>query len=83
MAGYHSIKLGESDIVVAGGQENMSRAPHATYLRAGVKFGSCNLIDTLLDDGLTDAFHNIHMAITGKTKILRLGFFALKIQMFF
>jgi len=77
MAGYHSIKLGESDIVVAGGQENMSRAPHATYLRTGVKFGSCNLIDTLLDDGLTDAFYNIHMAITGKTKILQLGFFAL------
>lgn len=61
-----SIKSGESEIVVAGGQENMSRAPHATYLRAGVKFGSCNLIDTLLEDGLTDAFHDIHMAITAE-----------------
>lgn len=70
MIGYYSIKLGESDIVVAGGQENMSRAPHATYLRAGVKFGSCNLIDTLLDDCLTDPFYDIHMAVTGNTKIL-------------
>lgn len=43
----------------------MSRAPHATYLRAAVKFGNGNLIDTLIEDGLTDAFHNIHMAITG------------------
>ncbi|KAG5318500.1 THIC protein, partial [Acromyrmex heyeri] len=64
MNGYFSIKLGESDIVVAGGQEIMSRAPHATYLRSGVKFGSCNLVDTLLEDGLTDSFHNIHMGIT-------------------
>lgn len=70
MSGYYSIKSGESDIVVAGGQENMSRAPHATYLRTGVKFGNCNLIDTLLADGLTDAFYDIHMAITGNTKIL-------------
>ncbi|KAG5319416.1 THIC protein, partial [Pseudoatta argentina] len=61
MNGYFSIKLGESDIVVAGGQEIMSRAPHATYLRSGVKLGSCNLVDTLLEDGLTDSFHNIHM----------------------
>ncbi|XP_071642674.1 acetyl-CoA acetyltransferase, cytosolic isoform X1 [Temnothorax longispinosus] len=66
MTGYHAIKLGDSEIVVAGGQENMSRAPHATYLRTGVKFGSCNLIDTLLDDCLTDAFYNIHMAITAE-----------------
>lgn len=43
----------------------MSRAPHAIYLRSGVKFGNCNLIDTLIEDGLTDAFSNIHMAITG------------------
>ncbi|XP_011880147.1 PREDICTED: acetyl-CoA acetyltransferase, cytosolic [Vollenhovia emeryi] len=66
MAGYCAIKTGESDVVVAGGQENMSRAPHATYLRTGVKFGTCNLIDTLLDDGLTDAFYNIHMAVTAE-----------------
>ncbi|CAL1689242.1 unnamed protein product [Lasius platythorax] len=64
--GYSSIKSGESDIIVAGGQESMSRAPHATYLRNGIKFGNCNLVDTLIDDGLTDAFYNIHMAITAE-----------------
>ncbi|XP_012530396.1 acetyl-CoA acetyltransferase, cytosolic [Monomorium pharaonis] len=66
MTGYCNIKSGESDIVVAGGQENMSRAPHATYLRNGLKFGNCNLMDTLLEDCLTDAFHNIHMAMTAE-----------------
>ncbi|KAM0725310.1 Acetyl-CoA acetyltransferase, cytosolic [Formica fusca] len=64
--GYSSIKSGESDIIVAGGQESMSRAPHATYLRNGIKIGNCNLIDTMMNDGLTDAFYNIHMAITGE-----------------
>lgn len=53
---------------MAGGQENMSRAPHATYLRTAVKYGNGNLVDTLMEDGLTDAFHNIHMAITGIRK---------------
>ncbi|KAH0951208.1 hypothetical protein HN011_008866 [Eciton burchellii] len=66
VTGYCSIKSGESDVIVAGGQEIMSRAPHAAYLRAGVKFGNYNLIDTLIEDGLTDAFHNIHMAITAE-----------------
>lgn len=66
VTGYCSIKSGESDVIVAGGQESMSRAPHAAHLRAGVKFGNCNLIDTLMEDGLTDAFHNIHMAITAE-----------------
>ncbi|EFN71818.1 Acetyl-CoA acetyltransferase, cytosolic [Camponotus floridanus] len=64
--GYSSIKSGESDIVVAGGQENMSKAPHAIYLRTGVDFGNCNLVDTLLNDGLTDVFYNMHMAITAE-----------------
>ncbi|EFN78892.1 Acetyl-CoA acetyltransferase, cytosolic [Harpegnathos saltator] len=64
--GYSSIKSGENDIVVAGGQENMSRAPHATYLRSAIKYGNNNLVDTLIEDGLTDAFHNIHMAITAE-----------------
>ncbi|XP_050458576.1 acetyl-CoA acetyltransferase, cytosolic-like isoform X1 [Cataglyphis hispanica] len=62
--GYTSIKSGESEIIVAGGQESMSRAPHAIYLRDGIKIGNCNLIDTMMHDGLTDAFYNIHMAIT-------------------
>ncbi|XP_011684429.1 PREDICTED: acetyl-CoA acetyltransferase, cytosolic [Wasmannia auropunctata] len=66
MSSYCAIKSGESEIIVAGGQENMSRAPHAFYLRTGVKFGNCNSIDTLLDDGLTDAFNNIHMGVTAE-----------------
>ncbi|XP_070166562.1 acetyl-CoA acetyltransferase, cytosolic-like [Polyergus mexicanus] len=64
--GYSSIKSGESDIIVAGGQESMSRAPHAIYLRNGIKIGNCDLIDTMMNDGLTDAFYNIHMTITAE-----------------
>ncbi|KAM0730027.1 Acetyl-CoA acetyltransferase, cytosolic [Formica fusca] len=64
--GYSSIKSGESDIIVAGGQESMSRAPHAIYLRNGIKIGNCDLIDTIMNDGLIDAFYNIHMAITAE-----------------
>lgn len=63
--GYLSIKAGENQIVVAGGQESMSQSCHALYLRKGVKLGDCNLIDTLLIDGLIDAFHGIHMGVTG------------------
>ncbi|CAK9826019.1 Acetyl-CoA acetyltransferase, cytosolic [Anthophora retusa] len=66
MNGYMSIKAGENQIVVAGGQENMSLAQHVTYLRNGVKMGECNLKDSLLFDGLTDAFHGIHMGITAE-----------------
>lgn len=65
-AGYQSIRLGEANIVVCGGQESMTLAPHAVQLRAGVKFGNTNLIDTMLWDGLTDAFHNIHMGVTAE-----------------
>jgi len=69
---------------VAGGQESMSRAPHAIYLRNGVDFGNCNLVDTLINDGLTDAFYNIHMAITGKIKILQLDIiFIMKIKILY
>lgn len=56
---------------MAGGQENMSKTPHAIYLRTAVKYGNGNLVDTLMEDGLTDAFHNIHMGITGNKRILR------------
>lgn len=65
MNGYISIKAGENHIVVAGGQESMSQAPHASHLRSGVKLGDRNFTDTLVFDGLTDAFHGIHMGITG------------------
>lgn len=64
--GFQSIKTGESTIVACGGQENMTLAPHAVHLRGGVKLGATNLIDTLLKDGLTDAFHDIHMGVTGE-----------------
>lgn len=64
--GFQSIKSGESNIVVCGGQESMTLAPHAVQMRAGVKFGSTNLIDTMLNDGLTDAFNDIHMGLTAE-----------------
>ncbi|XP_076237162.1 acetyl-CoA acetyltransferase 2 isoform X2 [Calliopsis andreniformis] len=66
MNGYVSIKAGENQIVVAGGQENMSLAPHVSHLRNGVKMGDCNLTDSLIFDGLTDAFHGIHMGVTAE-----------------
>lgn len=64
--GYLSLKSGESNIVVAGGQESMSQAPHTIYLRNGVKMGDSNLVDSLLYDGLTDAFDLIHMGVTAE-----------------
>jgi len=60
------VMTGESQIVVAGGQESMSQAPHAAYLRAGVKMGELGLIDTMLKDGLWDAFHGYHMGTTAE-----------------
>ncbi|XP_066246925.1 acetyl-CoA acetyltransferase, cytosolic [Euwallacea similis] len=63
--GYQSIKNGDASILVAGGQESMTRAQHSTYLR-GAKLGALNLSDTLLSDGLTDAFNNIHMGNTAE-----------------
>ncbi|KAL1492677.1 hypothetical protein ABEB36_010900 [Hypothenemus hampei] len=63
--GYQAIKNGDSNILVAGGQESMTRAPHCTYLR-GARLGALNLSDTLLSDGLTDAFNNIHMGNTAE-----------------
>lgn len=64
--GFQSIKSGESNVVVCGGQESMTSAPHAVQLRAGVKLGSTTLIDTMLNDGLTDAFSDIHMGVTAE-----------------
>ena len=65
-SGYQSIKSGDSKIVIAGGQENMSLAPHATRLRAGKKIGNTELIDTMIKDGLWDAFHEYHMGVTAE-----------------
>uniref|UniRef100_A0A2K5NJZ1 Thiolase N-terminal domain-containing protein n=1 Tax=Cercocebus atys TaxID=9531 RepID=A0A2K5NJZ1_CERAT len=61
-----SIGIGDSSIVVAGGMENMNKAPHLAHLRTGVKIGEMPLTDSILCDGLTDAFHNCHMGITAE-----------------
>jgi acetyl-CoA C-acetyltransferase len=63
---YQAVKSGDSNIVIAGGQESMSQAPHASYLRAGAKMGSVEMIDTMLKDGLWDAFNGYHMGNTAE-----------------
>ena len=65
-SGFQSIKAGDSRILIAGGQENMSLAPHAVHLRDGKKLGDVELIDTMIKDGLWDAFHGYHMGITAE-----------------
>ena len=64
--GYQGILNGDSEIVVAGGQESMSMAPHCQHLRGGVKMGSVELIDTMIKDGLWDAFNGYHMGNTAE-----------------
>ena len=64
--GYQAILNGDSEIVVAGGQESMSMAPHAQYLRGGVKMGAVELVDTMIKDGLWDAFNGYHMGTTAE-----------------
>ncbi len=63
---FQSIKSGEAKIILAGGQENMSLAPHAIHLRDGKKLGDTEIVDTLIKDGLWDAFHGYHMGITAE-----------------
>ncbi len=63
---YQQIKEGSADIVVAGGQESMSRAPHAAHLRDGKKMGDLAFVDTMIKDGLWDAFHGYHMGQTAE-----------------
>tara|TARA_X000000950_G_C13889132_1_gene650094 strand:+ start:953 stop:2125 length:1173 start_codon:yes stop_codon:yes gene_type:complete len=65
-SGFQSIKSGDSRIVIAGGQENMSLAPHALHLRDGKKLGDIEMTDTMIKDGLWDAFHGYHMGITAE-----------------
>jgi acetyl-CoA C-acetyltransferase len=60
------IRTGESNIVAAGGMESMSEAPHAAHLRNGVKMGPMEFVDTMLKDGLWDAFHGYHMGVTAE-----------------
>jgi len=64
--GYQAILNGDSEIVVAGGQESMSMAPHCQHLRAGVKMGAFEMIDTMIKDGLWDAFNGYHMGNTAE-----------------
>ncbi len=60
------IRTGESEIVVAGGQESMSLSQHAAYLRSGVKMGDLSLVDTMIKDGLWDIFNGYHMGVTAE-----------------
>ena len=64
--GYQAIVNGDSEIVVAGGQESMSVAPHCAHLRSGVKMGNFEMIDTMIKDGLWDAFNGYHMGTTAE-----------------
>jgi acetyl-CoA C-acetyltransferase len=64
--GYAAIVNGDSEIVVAGGQESMSVAPHCAHLRSGVKMGNFEMIDTMIKDGLWDAFNGYHMGNTAE-----------------
>ncbi len=64
--GAQQIQLGSSSIVVAGGQESMSQAPHCAHLRDGVKMGDLKFIDTMIKDGLWDAFNGYHMGTTAE-----------------
>jgi acetyl-CoA C-acetyltransferase len=60
------IQAGDAQIVLAGGQESMSLSPHASHLRAGTKMGPVSFTDTMIVDGLTDAFNNYHMGVTAE-----------------
>ncbi|MGQ3354558.1 MAG: acetyl-CoA C-acetyltransferase [Phreatobacter sp.] len=64
--GMQQIANGDASIIVAGGQESMSMAPHVAHLRNGTKMGSMEMVDTMLKDGLIDAFHGYHMGITAE-----------------
>jgi acetyl-CoA C-acetyltransferase len=64
--GMLHVGSGDSNIIVAGGQESMSLAPHAAHMRAGTKMGDLKLIDTMIKDGLWDAFHGYHMGTTAE-----------------
>ncbi|NHT76152.1 acetyl-CoA C-acetyltransferase [Rhizobiaceae bacterium CRRU44] len=64
--GMQQIATGDASIIVAGGMESMSMAPHCAHLRSGVKMGDFKMIDTMIKDGLTDAFHGYHMGVTAE-----------------
>ena len=72
-AGYQSIRNADADIVVAGGQESMSQAPHCAHLREGQKLGGLEMIDTMLVDGLLDVFNGYHMGNTAENVASQFG----------
>ena len=72
-AGYQAIRNEDADIVVAGGQESMSQAPHCAHLRDGQKLGGLELIDTMLVDGLLDVFNGYHMGNTAENVASQFG----------
>ena len=65
-AGYQAIMSNDSNIVIAGGQESMTNAPHAVNFRGGQKLKESNLVDTMIKDGLWDAFNGYHMGVTAE-----------------
>jgi len=73
ISGYQSIKLGESLNVISGGQENMSIAPHSIFFRDERKISEDKLIDTMINDGLMDAFNNYHMGVTAENIAKKFG----------
>jgi len=66
VSGFQSIKLEENKIIVSGGQENMSRAPHSLFYRESKKLDESKLVDTMINDGLTDSFNHYHMGVTAE-----------------
>ena len=66
VSGFQSIKLEENKIIVSGGQENMSRAPHSLFYRENKKLDESNLVDTMINDGLIDSFNHYHMGVTAE-----------------
>ena len=66
ISGYQSIQLGDSKNVISGGQENMSIAPHSIFYREDKKISEEKLVDTMINDGLIDAFNNYHMGVTAE-----------------
>ncbi len=66
ISGYQSIKLGDANNVICGGQENMSIAPHSIFYRDDQKISEKKLLDTMINDGLIDAFNNYHMGVTAE-----------------
>ena len=66
VSGYQSIKLGEAKVIISGGQENMSIAPHSIFYRDKKIISEDKLLDTMINDGLIDAFNNYHMGVTAE-----------------